>query len=224
MTFNEVISEFEAQKNERGIANFKKLNSPLISFGLGLTQVRKIAKKVGKNHELGLELSNSDVWEAIQMAPMIMDAKLLSQEEIEREISKGYSWMITYIQAEYFCKSSLSTDLVEKWHSSKDKTKKKFAFLLLGNLAKANKKLSDDFFVPYFDQIEKELQAEENFVKDAMNLVLFTAGRRSKPLNKLALAVAKKVGPVAVDYGDNTCEAVDCVKHLSNENLQARLK
>ena len=48
MTKAEVIKLLRENKNERGIANWKKQGekgTSLKSFGIGLTQLRKIAKK-----------------------------------------------------------------------------------------------------------------------------------------------------------------------------------
>jgi hypothetical protein len=82
--------------------------------------------------------------------------------------------------------------------------------------------LEDSYFQPILDAIEKSLQSEENFVKDAMNNALFMIGRRSKSLNMCALEVANNIGQVEVDYGDNSCQPVNCVKHLSRERIQQK--
>ena len=50
MTKTQVLALLKENKNERGIANWKKLGSKtgqLKSFGIGLTQLRKLAKHAG---------------------------------------------------------------------------------------------------------------------------------------------------------------------------------
>ena len=46
----------EKVKNERGIAHWNKRSWKLRSYGIGLTQLRKLAKKIGRDHELAAEL------------------------------------------------------------------------------------------------------------------------------------------------------------------------
>ena len=82
----------------------------------------------------------------------------------------------------------------------------------------------EPFFEPYLDIIEKKLQKEENFVKDGMNSALLRIGMRSRKLNRRALRIAKKIGKVEVDYGDNSCEAVDCAKHLTSPRMRAQFR
>jgi hypothetical protein len=61
-------------------------------------------------------------------------------------------------------------------------------------------------------------------VKDSMNNSIFTIGMRNKNLNQKAIAVAKKIGKVEVDYGDNSCEAINCIKHLTGNRVQKSFK
>jgi hypothetical protein len=48
-------------------------------------------------------------------------------------------------------------------------------------------------------------------------------GKRSKRLNTAALKAAKSIGKVHVDYGDNGCEVLDVVKHLTSPALKKKL-
>jgi hypothetical protein len=47
MTFKEVLALLEENTNERGLAHWQKKPRRLKSFGIGLTQLRKLAKKGG---------------------------------------------------------------------------------------------------------------------------------------------------------------------------------
>ncbi len=105
-------------------------------------------------------------------------------------------------------------NLAEKWTQSNDDTEKRCGYLMLYEIAKNNKKLNDEYFEPYLYSIESQLQSQENFVKDAMNNCIFMIGGRSKYLHTIALSVARNIGKVHVDYGDNSCEALNAEKHL----------
>jgi len=62
MTKTQVLALLRENRNERGIANWKKRgakNGKLKSFGIGLTQLRKLAKQVGRNHTLARQLWKS---------------------------------------------------------------------------------------------------------------------------------------------------------------------
>jgi hypothetical protein len=104
--------------------------------------------------------------------------------------------------------------------NSADYLKRRCGFALLYQIARDNKKLPDSWFIPLVERIGKELQSEENFVKDTMNSALFAIGKRSAQLNHFALETAKSIGKVIVDYGDNSCQAIDVVAHLTADRVR----
>ena len=65
MTKTQVMKLLRENQNERGIAHWKKRGSKKVkSFGIGLTQLRKLAKQIGRDHKLAMQLWNSDVYDA----------------------------------------------------------------------------------------------------------------------------------------------------------------
>ena len=54
----------------------------------------------------------------------------------------------------------------------------------------------------------------------AMGGSLMNIGKRSRPLNKAALRVAKRVGPL---HFDDKCDPFDVEKHLTSDYLKKKL-
>jgi Predicted DNA alkylation repair enzyme len=223
MTKVEVFQIMESQKNERGIAHWQKMNNPLTSFGLGLTQLKKIAKQVGRNHDLALELWKSDNYDARNLATMVDEPKKVSRQQVENQVAEMETWMFSHVYCSNLMpKLSFLQELVEDWKGDKDEMRRRCAYLGLYQLAKNNKKLTDEYFEAYIKLIEKDLKKEAIYVKDAMNSALYMMGMRSKALNKRAVEVAQKIGKVEIDYGDNSCEALDVHKHLTSDRVKKK--
>ena len=226
MKLKEVLQLLQANKNERGIAHWARLgDGTMKSFGLGVTQLRQLGKKIGKDHKLALELWESDYYDARIIATIVDDPKLVTPRQVDSQIKGSMFWMLAYA----YCGNLLSrtTFAAEKaglWVKSKDDLLRRCGYLLLYELAKTDPSWADSYFEPFLATIAKKLQSEENFVKDAMNNALFAIGRRSAPLNKRAIDIARKIGRVEVDYGDNSCQAIDCVRHLTSPALRKKLK
>ena len=112
------------------------------------------------------------------------------------------------------------------WMDSKEDMRRRCGYLLLYELSKnaRDKALDDRFFTGYIHRIAEAIQEEENWVKDAMNTSLMGIGKRNRKLNRAALKAARAIGPVEVDYGDNSCETIDIVKHLTSDWLQKKLQ
>ncbi len=226
MTPNDVLALLEENKNERGIAVWNRTGLQDIgSFGLGVTQLKAIAKKIEKSHQLALELWNLPYLDTRILATLVDNPKEVTPEQAEQQISEKHGWMLSNAYCSYLLsKTSFAKEKAVEWMETSDNLKKRCGFLLLYNLAKDDKKLPDSFFMPYLDMIEAKLQSEENFVKDSMNTALLAIGQRNRTLNSRAIDVAHAIGVVEVDYGDNSCQAIDCLKHLTSERIQSKFK
>lgn len=223
----EVLQLLQKNRNERGVANWEK--SPAIpglgSFGIGLTQLKSLAKTVGKNHDLALELWQEPNYDARIIAVLIDEPKKVTREQVELQVQELLHWGFAHV----FCsvllpKVSFSQPLAEEWMNSSDSLKRSCGFRLLYQIAKDDKKLPDEYFLPYIERIERELQTEENFVKDGMNSALLIIGQRSKPLYERSVAAARAIGKVTVDYGDNSCQAMDVLAHLTGDRIRSKFE
>jgi 3-methyladenine DNA glycosylase AlkD len=66
MIVSEVLDLLEAERDERGMRNWKKLGSGsagMRSYGIGHTRLRKLAKQLGRDRELAQALWKTDVYE-----------------------------------------------------------------------------------------------------------------------------------------------------------------
>ena len=89
MKKNEVFKLLDDNKNQRGIENWKKMNrSNLNSFGIGLTVLRKLAKKIGRNAELAAELWKTDNHDARIISMLIDDPRKITREQIEAQVEQ----------------------------------------------------------------------------------------------------------------------------------------
>lgn len=217
----EVYNLLEQHKNVRGIENWKKNNyGNLESFGIGLTQLKVIAKKIGKNHDLAIDLWKEPNYDVKTISILIEEPKKVDIIQVELMVNDANMWMLchTWVQ-NLFCKVSFSFDISEEWRMSVVDIKRRVGYAFLYYLAR-DKKVLDAYFIPILNVIEKEIQQEENFVKDAMNNALFSIGQRSKFLNNRCIEIARNVGKIEVNYGDNSCEAVNVIKHLTSKRMQ----
>ena len=230
MTPAQVVALLEKNKQERGIEHWKRLTGGKTgkSFGLGLTQLRKIAKGIGKDHDLAQRLWASDVYDAKVVGLLVDDPKKMTRAQAEKQVAHLGFWMMAHVYCSCdaaAAKTSFAREMAVEWAESKDKTKRRCGYLLLAELSKTKKdpELTDAFYGKYIDRIAKSIRKEENFVKDAMNAFIFAIGQRNAALHKKAVAAAKVYWPIEVDYGDNSCEPVDVLKHLLGPHIMKKV-
>jgi 3-methyladenine DNA glycosylase AlkD len=228
MTKTQVLELLKENRNERGIAHWKKKPRKLKSFGIGLTQLRKMAKQIGRDHTLAQTLWKTDIYDANVLGLLIDDPKQLSREQAEDQVEDLDSGMLAHVFASCnatLAKTPFAFELACDWMESKDDTRRRCGFTLLYELSKKNPKGMDDaYLLGRIKHIRDTIHGEEMWVREAMLGALMGVGKRNKELNTSAVSAAKAIGPVDVDYGDdNSCEPLNVLKHLTSDYLTKKL-
>ena len=233
MTVSDVLALLEANKNERGIKNWAKLypaDGGLKTFGIGLTVLRKLAKQVGKkNHELAMELWESDYYDARIIGMLIDDPKQLTRELAESQVEKldqGYLAHTFSSCDATLAKTSYVVELLLDWVVSDDPIRRRCGYGLLYEVSKSKKKSApeDPFFLERIDHIQKSYKDEEDIeVVLSMGGALMGMGMRNKVLNAAALVVAREIGPIDFAPDNPNCDPFDAVKHLTGPHAKKKL-
>ena len=224
MNITEIKTLLEANKNERGIKHWGKMDLPWTSYGIGLTQLKKLAKKIGHDHDLALKLWQEKNYEMVTLATIVDEPEKVTRQQVEEQVKNLRFWMLAHSYCSNLMpKVSFQQELAEDWIHESDDIRRRVSYLLYYNIARDNRSLNDAYFEPIIDTIQSRLQEEENFVKDAMNNALIMIGSRSVELHKKALSAARHIGKVIVDYGDNSCQALDAMQHLNSKRLHVKL-
>lgn len=229
----EVLALLKENSNERGIENWKKSKThpaSLKSYGIGLTQLRKIAKTVGRDHKLAQQLFKSNIHDAKIVGLLIDDPKQLTRERAEEQVESLEGGYLTHVFSSCDAtlpKCSFAVDLARDWMDSKDSTRRRCAWGLMYEFSKfkGKKAPDDDFFMKCIDRIQSSIHDDKDmWVRESMNGALLGIGKRNKKLNKAAIKAVKFIGPVDVDYGDdNSCEPLDVLKHLTSDYVKKKL-
>lgn len=227
MNKSEVLKLLESNKNDRGIKNWNEMEFDKChyeSFGIGLTVLRKLAKKIGKNHELAQELWNCNNYDAKVIAILIDDVKSITKEQIESQVEDiDFGYLVHVFSA---CGSPVANapfiaELASEWCVSTDSVRRRCAYGFVYELSKSKKKSApdDDYFLKFINHIDQFYVKENNAVLMSMASSLMGIGKRNLNLNQAALKVARKIGPVPVNSGKTKCEPFDVSKHLTSDYL-----
>lgn len=231
MNTSEVIELLKGHRNERGIEHWNRLHpepNSLKSFGIGLTVLRKLAKKVGRDHEFAKELWESDIYDVKILSLLIDDPKLMTIEQAEAQVDQLYQGHLAHVFSSCdaaLAKTSFVVPLLMKWINSNNTIRKRCGYGLLYEVSKFTKKSAPDnaFFLDRIEQILNLFKDENNVVKVAMGGALMGIGKRNVALNTAALKVAHKMGPIDVDSGVTNCEPFDVAKHLKSDYIKKKL-
>lgn len=229
MTIEEVFTLIEAHRDERGIRQWQERHaaSGLRSLGLGLTQLRKLAKEIGRNRDLAQALWTTDLYEARVISLLIDDPSRMTREQAEAQVEQLEGGHLAHVFSS--CDATLARvsfvrPLAEDWMRSDDPVRRACGYCLLYELSKAKGKKApdEDWFAGWVAHIDEHRHTASVDVLMAMATALMGVGKRSAALNRQALAVARQIGPIDWDP-TGACEPFDVVKHIDNERLRSAL-
>jgi 3-methyladenine DNA glycosylase AlkD len=231
MKKSDFINLLKDNQNQRGIEHWAKMNNPsgLKSFGIGLTQLRKLAKKVGRNRELSLELWESDIYDAKTIALLIDDPKQITKQQAEKQVEELEAGMLSHVFSSCdatLAKSPLAFELANEWTQSNHEMRRRCGYGLLYELSKnkRNKALTDEYFLACIEDINSKIFdiANSPSLNLAMGSALMGIGKRNKVLNQRAVEVATKVGPIDFNENGGQCEPMNILKHLQSDYLKKK--
>ncbi|MBU0476655.1 DNA alkylation repair protein [Patescibacteria group bacterium] len=225
MNYKEILKEFKSLSNPENVAGMARfgIKSKSKIYGIRIPELRRIAKKTGKDHKLALELWSSRIHEARILASMIDESEKVTKEQMEDWVKDFDSWDVCdQVCGNLFDKTEFAFQKAIEWADRKEEFVKRASFAIIAWLAVHNKKMEDKKFLKLFVLIKKASTDERNFVKKAVNWALRQIGKRNLNLNKRAIALAKEIKKI--DSKSAKWIAADAIRELTSEQVQERLR
>jgi 3-methyladenine DNA glycosylase AlkD len=192
-------------------------------LGVSVPDMRKMAKELGKDHELAAELWKTGVPEARIVAAMIDKPEKLTEHQMENWVKDINSWDVCdQVCMNLFEKTPLAWKKISDWSKREEEFVKRTAFALIACLAWHDKETEDEKFVKILQVIKLGATDERNFVKKAVNWALRNIGKRNQNLNRAAIKAAKEIQQI--DSKAARWIASDAIRELESETVQKRLK
>jgi 3-methyladenine DNA glycosylase AlkD len=192
-------------------------------LGVSVPDMRGLAKELGRDHELALDLWRTGIAEARIVAGMVADPAKLTEDQMEEWVKGINSWDVCdQVCMNLFEKNPLAWKKIMDWSEREEEFVKRTAFSLIACLAWHDKKASDERFTKLLPIIVREATDERNFVKKAVNWALRNIGKRNLNLNKAAINTAReiqKLGSKAARW-----IAADAIRELESDAVQSRLR
>jgi 3-methyladenine DNA glycosylase AlkD len=193
------------------------------ALGVRLPDIRAIAKKIGKDHQLAQELWATGYHEARFLSAFIDNPKEVTEKQMDKWVRDFDSWDICdQTCGNLFDRTPFALEKVVEWSTAGEEFVKRAAFSLMASLAVHAKKNPDFDFLVFLPIIEREAGDDRNFVKKAVNWALRQIGKRSKFLHDEALETAYRIN----EQPSRSARwiAADAIRELENPQIIARIK
>ena len=192
------------------------------AFGVSLAKIHRLAKRVGKDHELAVALWATDWYEARLLTAFIDDPARVTAVQMDRWCRDFDNWGVCdTLCFQLFDRTPHAWRKVEQWSRRDGEFVKRGAFALLASLALHDKQAADAPFVRSLRLIERAATDERNFVKKGVSWALRLIGRRNRALNVAAVATSRRLAASP----DATARWIgrDALRELTGPAVQRRL-
>lgn len=222
-----------SEKNRAGMARYG-INVEN-AFGVSIYELRKVAKRLGTDHELALALWKTGKHEARLLACFIDDPAAVTAEQTEAWALDFDSWDICdQATTSLFDRTKHAWPKAAEWALRNEEWVKRGGFALMAGLAVHDKTATDRAFVRLLPLVEQAAYDYRNFVKKAANWALRNIGKRNQVLNVAAFACAERIqsaaneragGERGGDAGSRSARwiATDALRELTSDKIQTRL-
>ncbi|MCC6752231.1 MAG: DNA alkylation repair protein [Deltaproteobacteria bacterium] len=231
-----ILAELEALGSEQSRAGMARYGINIArAFGVSVYELRKVAKRLGRDHGLALALWATGNHEARLLACFVDDPTEVTPAQMEAWARDFDSWdLCDQATTSLFDLTPHAWPKAAEWARRDEEWVKRAGFALMAGLAVHDKTATDRAFLKLLPLVERAAPDDRNFVKKAVSWALRNVGKRNPALNAAAIACAERIlaaanmragGPRGGDTATRGARwaATDALRELTSEKARARL-
>jgi len=220
---NEVLEKLQEKADPGQLEDMARFGiSTDRRLGVSVPEMRKIARQLGPDHQLALELWQTGISEAMIVAGMIDEPDKVTVQQMDDWVLDFDSWDVCdQVCMNLFEKIPYAWDKIGQWSQREQEFVKRAAFALVACLAWHDKQASDQQFIDLLPLIIRQADDPRNYVKKAVSWAVRNIGKRNPHLNHVALQTVQEL--VEMDSKTARWIARDAQRDLTSETTRKRL-
>ena len=224
MNLEQTLARLRALSNEENRLGMARFGIDVsTAFGIKVTTLRQLAKEIGRDHQLALQLWDAGYHEARMLATIVDDPAQVTEAQLEAWVKALNSWDLTDgFTGNLADKTPFAYEKATEWSRRQPEFERRAGFSMIAWLAVHDKAAPDEKFAAFFPHIVAQSDDERIYVKKAVSWALRSIGKRSLTLNAKAIALAESIA----ERGTKAARwiASDVLRELRSEKVQARLE
>jgi 3-methyladenine DNA glycosylase AlkD len=163
-------------------------------FGVSVTNLKKMARSLGRNHDLAIALWKTGWYEARMLTPFVDEPARVTPAQMDRWARDFDNWAICDgVCFHLFDKTPYAWTKIRRWSTDKREFVRRAAFALIASVALHDKQAPDAPFLRLLPLVERAATDNRNFVKKGVSWALRGVGHRNAKLHAAAIRVAERL-------------------------------
>lgn len=224
MQYEKIIKELKSHSNPKNVEGMQRFGiQGKEMLGIPMPILRKMAKDVGKKHDLALRLWKSGIHDARLLACFVDESDKVTEKQMESWVKDFDSWdIVDQCCSNLFDKTPFVEKKIDEWTKREEEFVKRSGFVLMAAKSVHDKKAKNSEFERYLPIIKRGANDERNFVRKAVNWALRQIGKRNINLNRKAIKVSEEIQKM--DSKAAKWIANDALRELKSNAVQKRLR
>ena len=195
MTADEVLTALRALADPTRLAGMARYGiATEHALGVTVRELRTLAKELGREHDLAVDLWDSGVHEARILASLVDDPALVDEAQFERWAAGFDSWDL----CDQVCQNLLryapaAWIKAAEWTARPELFVRRAGFTLMAGLAVADKRADDERFAALLGPLAAGADDDRPLVRKGASWALRAIGKRSSDLNRRAIGTAEQL-------------------------------
>jgi 3-methyladenine DNA glycosylase AlkD len=210
MTANDILKELKPLgKESYKKLLFKNYDVKEPCFGVPISELKKIQKRIKKDYQLALDLYDTGNYDAMYLAGLIADDARMTKSDLNRWVKNSQGGALCGATVPWVAAGSPhGYELALEWIESEKPPVAAAGWTALGGVVA----LKDDNDLDLAElkrllaRVQKTIHKAPDVVRYAMNGFVIGVGCYVKPLSEHAIEVGEKIGTVTADLGNNDCQ------------------
>jgi 3-methyladenine DNA glycosylase AlkD len=223
VNYNEMMQKLEELGSEQTKRIFLNHGVKEPYFGVKIADLKKLVKYVKKDHELALQLFQSGNHDAMYLAGLSVNPKLISKETLQEWAKEAYWYMIAeYTVSQVAAESEYALELAREWMGSEEQMIAVCGWSTYSNYLSItpDETLDMEEIRSLLNQVKNRIHEERNRVRYVMNGFVISVGAYVMELKEEAKQVAEYIGKVDVNVGNTACKvplATEYIKKIEDK-------
>ena len=193
------------------------------ALGVSIQELRRVARRLGNDHDRALALWTTGVHEARILASMTDEVARVTPSQMDAWAHEFDSWdLCDQVCGNLFDRTPHAFRRARAWSARRREFVRRAGFATMACAAVHRKEVGDEPFEAFLPVIVGASTDERNYVKKAVNWALRQIGKPDSALNRKAIATAREIS--ALDSSAARSIAADALRELTSPAVQDRLR
>lgn len=217
MELTDVMAVLEAKGSETIKRILRRHGAKEPFFGVKIGDMKPIAKKLKGEQQLALELFATGNGDAQYLAGMVADGASMSRKTLQSWADKAAwrmisGWTVPWVASE----NPAGWSLALQWIDAKKEHVAISGWATLAAWVTTHDDATLDLraLEALLTRVVRTVHTAPNQVRVQMNYLIIAVGTYVAPLGTKAIAAARKIGRIEVDFGETDCKIPDAESYI----------